>query len=157
MNEAADLSVLQKELLKTALLAHYRTPLDLAGRYPDPGCFGIKSMMQKFEDRKERACRRADTGRSIARLIKRGVLACGSERGKWRLTPLGLAVARTLYPEMKPWTKRELAKTLALREAMHSVMGRRRGKRGSGKKAMLSTKESGIDSGEIGVEVEMDY
>ena len=73
--------------------------------------------MMDFEDRRVRASRRAAAGLSIARLIKRGLVECCS-RGKWRLTPAGLKLARRLYPGIKPPTKRQLANDIALRKAI---------------------------------------
>src|SRR5260370_3866440 len=112
------MSHLQKELRKKALQAYNLAPLDIACQSDDPGCFRLKAMMANFEDRRVRASRRAAAGLSIARLIKRGFLECSS-RGKWRLTPGGLKVARWLYPEIKPPTKRQLAHDMAFRKAIH--------------------------------------
>jgi hypothetical protein len=97
------MSALQRSLLRVGLMAYYRTPLDLACGMDQPGCFGLKAMMRDFEDRRERASRRAAAGLSIARLIKRGLLESHA-RGHRRLTPIGLKAARALYPEIKPST-----------------------------------------------------
>lgn len=53
------MSALQRSLLRHGLWAYYRTPSDIAGQSPDPGCFGLKTMMSDFSDRRERATRRA--------------------------------------------------------------------------------------------------
>jgi hypothetical protein len=111
------LSALQQSLLRQGLLGYYSTPLSLACQLPDPGCFGLKAMLTDFEDRGERAIRRAAAGASIARLIKRRFLECCS-RGHWRLSTAGLAVARRLYPDIKRPTKRQLAADVALRKAI---------------------------------------
>jgi hypothetical protein len=111
------ISALQRSLLRYGLLAYHRRPLDIACRLPDVGGFTLRAMMMDFEDRRERASRRAAAGLSIARLIKRGLLECPS-RGSWRLTPAGLKVARRLNPQCKPPTKRELARNIALRKAI---------------------------------------
>jgi hypothetical protein len=131
-------------LLKTALQAHYRRPLDLAVGSGCPGCFGVKAMMTKYEDKKQRATRRADTGRSIARLVARGLVECCA-RGKWRLTKRGATLARALYPEIVPLSKRGVASTIALREAVHAVAPRRRCKRVSAKKAGQPAKEPEVE------------
>jgi hypothetical protein len=113
-----NISALQRSLLKDGLLAHYRSrPLDLACGLPKPGCFGL--IMTKFEDRRERASRRAAAGLSLKRLIKRGLLECCS-RGHWRLTRAGVALARRLFPEIKPVTKRQLAANIAFHKAMQN-------------------------------------
>jgi hypothetical protein len=59
-------------------------------------------------------------------------------------------------PEMKPWSKRELARTVALREAVQSVVprGRRRRERAKSEKTGVKVWLPGKESG---VEVEMDY
>jgi hypothetical protein len=49
------MSLLQKSLLKEGLWAYYRTPLDKACQLDNPGCFGLKTMMTDFEDRRVRA------------------------------------------------------------------------------------------------------
>ena len=113
------MSALQRSLLRFGLIAYHRRPLDIACQLPDVGCFALKAMMMDFEDRRQRASRRAAAGLSIARLIKRGVLERCS-RASWRLTPTGLKVARRLNPQCKPPTKRELARNIALRKAIQS-------------------------------------
>src|SRR6266404_5599266 len=119
MNEQS-LSVLQRSLLKDGLLSHYHTrPLDLALRLPDPGCFGLKEIMIEFKDRRERAAKRAAAGLSIARLTGRGLLECCS-RGHWRLTRAGVALARRLFPKIKPPTKRELAHNIVLHKGIQN-------------------------------------
>ena len=111
------MSDLQRSLLTDGLLAYYRRPLDIACHLPDVGCFRLKAIMMDFEDRRIRASRRAAAGLSIARLIKRGFLErCA--RGRWRLTPAGLALARRLNRQCKPPTKRELSRNIALRKAI---------------------------------------
>ena len=119
------ISLLQRSLLRYGLMAHYRTPLDLACGLPDVGCFRLPALMMEYEDRRERASRRAAAGLSIARLIKRGVLERCSH-ASWRLTPTGLALARRLWPENKPPTKRELARHIALRKALSGLRDRLR-------------------------------
>jgi hypothetical protein len=109
------MSTLHRSLLKMGLAAYYRRPLDIACHLPDVGCFELK-WMAGFEDRRERARRRAAAGLSIARLIKCGLLECFA-RGSWRLTPPGLAVARRLYPDLKPPTKRQLTRDIAIHKA----------------------------------------
>jgi hypothetical protein len=56
--------------------------------------------MKLFKDRRERARHRAAAGRSIARLIERGLLECPG-RGRWKLTPAGLALAQKLDPDVQ--------------------------------------------------------
>jgi hypothetical protein len=77
------------------------------------------SLWESCDDRRERAQRRAAAGRAIKRLIRRGLLE-GRSRGKWRLSKAGVALARRLYPQIKPVTKRELAHNIALNKAMQS-------------------------------------
>jgi hypothetical protein len=113
----AHMSDLQRSLLRDGLLAYYRRPLDIACQLPDVGSFRLQALMMQYEDRRVRASRHAAAGLSIARLIKRGLLECCT-RGRWRLTPAGLAVARRLNPQCKPPTKRELAADIALRKAI---------------------------------------
>jgi hypothetical protein len=100
------LSASQRGLLKQALVAHYRRPLDIACQSPEPGCFRL--YLDDIGERRERARARASAGRSLARLIKRGLLESCS-RGRWRLTHRGLSLARALYPEIKLRTKKKLA------------------------------------------------
>jgi hypothetical protein len=127
------LSALQRSLLKRGLLAnYYQRPLAVACHLPHPGCFKLGTLITDFEDRRERASRRAAAGLSIARLIKRGLLECCA-RGRWRLTPAGLKVAWRLNPDFKRPTKRELARNIALRKAIQiwedehpTLSGRRR-------------------------------
>ena len=139
------LSALQQSLLRYGLLAYHRRPLDIACQLPDVAGFTLKAMMMDFEDRRERASRRAAAGLSLARLIKRGLLECPS-RGSWRLTPAGFRVARRLYPDIKPPSKRQLAHNIALRKALARLEDRLR----PGKRAKES--QSGIlSSGHIEV------
>jgi restriction endonuclease Mrr len=90
--------------------------------------------MTKFKDRRERASRRAAAGLSLKRLIKRGLLECCS-RGHWRLTRAGVALARRLFPEIKPVTKRQLAANIGFHKAMqnwadtHPTLAGKRGRR----------------------------
>jgi hypothetical protein len=114
------LSALQREFLQIALRTYYRIPLDLACRLPDVGSFTLQALMMQYEDRRLRASRRAAAGLSIARLIKRGLLECCG-RGRWRLTPAGLALARRLNPQCKPPTKRELSRSIALRKGLQRL------------------------------------
>jgi hypothetical protein len=97
-NNLSELSALQIKLLGDGLRAYYYQPVDIVCRSPDPGSFGVKASMATLEDRKMRACRRAAAGRAIARLIKRGLLECGSARGTWRLTKRGLKAAKAAVP-----------------------------------------------------------
>jgi hypothetical protein len=139
------LSALQESLLRYGLLAYHRRPLDIACQLPDVAGFTLKAMMMDFEDRRERASRRAAAGLSLAPLIKRGLLECPS-RGSWRLTPAGFKVARRLYPDIKPPSKRQLAHNIALRKALARLEDRLR----PGKRAKES--QSGIlSSGHIEV------
>jgi hypothetical protein len=131
-NALDDLSVLQKGLLGTALMAHYRIPVDIACRSEDPGCFELKSSMAGIDNLRERASRRAAAGRSIERLVRRGFLECCS-RGHWRLTRRGFKVARALHPEVSPLKKRQVAAEIAWRKTMNAyldehpaISGRRR-------------------------------
>jgi hypothetical protein len=103
------LSLLRRSFLKRGLVAYYyQRPLAVACHLPHPGCFKLGSLITDFDDRRERAARRAAAGLSLARLIKRGLLEhCA--RGSWRLTPAGLALARRLNLDIKPPTKRQLA------------------------------------------------
>ena len=111
------LSPLQRSLLRKGLAAWHTKAFDIACQLSDPGSFKLGSLITNFEDHRERASRRAAAGLSIRRLIKRGLLErCA--RGSWRLTPTGLKVARWLYPDIKPPTKRQLAHSIALRKAM---------------------------------------
>ena len=152
----APLSVLQKDLLAKGLQAYYRTPLDIGCGSADPGCFGLKESREldpetmrpkPIADHKERAAHRAAAGLSIVRLVNRGLVK-GSSRGKWRLTPKGVRVAKALWPEILPLSKAEVARqiagTLDMRVAVHSALGRRR-QRPRAKKASLPAKESGIE------------
>ncbi len=69
--------------------------------------------MKGFENRRIRASRRAAAGLAIARLIQRGLLEHCERAGRWRLSVAGLSLARRLYPELKPPTKRQLASDIA--------------------------------------------
>jgi hypothetical protein len=149
---------LQKNLLAKGLQAYYRTPLDVAWGSEDPGCFGLKESREldsetmrpkPIADHKERAAHRAAAGLSIVRLVNRGLVK-GSSRGKWRLTPKGVRVAKVLWPELKPPSKQQIASDIAFREAVHSVLGPRARQRPRARKASLPAKESEI-------EIEMDY
>jgi hypothetical protein len=164
LHNLSDLSDVQKKLLKEALQAHYRKALAVAFGLEDPGCFGVKVMMRRIEDRKERARRRAAAGLSIARLIRRGLLASCS-RGKWCLTRAGVVMARRLYPEIQPMSKQKVARTLehmnvrtdALREAIHATrpgMGRRRKR--PRVRVPQAPKEVPL-AGEPGIEIPFDY
>jgi hypothetical protein len=69
---ALAIRLLTDQLLKQALVAHYRRPLDIACQSKEPGCFRL--YLDDIGERRERACARASAGRSLARLIKRGLL-----------------------------------------------------------------------------------
>jgi hypothetical protein len=149
------LSVQQQKLLGDGLRAHYRKPLDEAGGWEDPGCFGIKEsrkidMMtgQKLPilDQRERESRRTSKARAIERLIKRGLVESCS-RAKWRLTARGLKAARALWREIKPMTKRQLASDIAFRQVVHSVVPRRQRPRAKTPQApgRVAAPESGIE------------
>jgi restriction endonuclease Mrr len=156
-----NLSNSQKNLLRKGLLAHYREPADIACRSPDPGCFELKSAMAEIEDRKERATRRADQGRSIARLIKRGLVESCS-RGKWRLPRAGFEIARELHPGVKPSSKRELAGQIAMRKAVQAWEAenperRRRRRSKAAAKVSAVAKNRVADFQAAWVEVSFDY
>jgi hypothetical protein len=111
------LSPLQRSLLRRGLLAWHSKALAIDCQLSDPDSFKLGSLITDFEDRRERASRRAAAGLSLSRLIKRGLLErCA--RGSWRLTQAGLKVAKRLYPDLRPPTKRQLAHSIALRKAM---------------------------------------
>jgi hypothetical protein len=148
------LSVLQKKLLVKGLQAFYRTPLDIGCGSADPGCFGLKESREldpetmrpkPITDHRERATHRAAAGLSITRLVNRGLVE-GSSRGKWRLTPKGVRVAKALWPEILPLSKREVSRriagTLDMRAAVHSVVPPRRPR---ASKTRQPAKESGIE------------
>jgi hypothetical protein len=117
--ELSKLSRLQKALLKKGLEAHCVRALDIAYGIEGPGSFGIATMMKEVEDRRERARRRAAAGKSIDRLIGRGLLeSCG--RGSWRLTSIGFQAGKKLYPGVRELSARELEKHNALREMIDS-------------------------------------
>ena len=84
------------------------------------GLFSLKAYLSDYEERKQRATRRAAASLSTTRLIKRGLLEC-PRPGIWRLTPAGLKLARWIWPEVKPPTKRELAHGIALRKAISAL------------------------------------
>jgi hypothetical protein len=144
---------LQENLLAKSLQAYYRTPLNIGYGVADPGCFGLKenreldpeTMRPKpIADHKERAAHRAAAGLSIVRLVNRGLVK-GCSRGKWRLTPKGVRVAKVLRPKILPLSKREVSRQIAvaldMRAAMHSVRGprarrNRRPKASTGKSQM---------------------
>jgi hypothetical protein len=136
LHDLSNLSELQKKLLCAALQAHYRMALNVGPGSAKPG-FGIKPMMRRIADRKQRARRRSAAGLSIARLIRRGLLEPCS-RGRWRLSKLGVGIAKKLHPQVKRPTKQEMessrARTAALRDAIHATMprlgSRRSGPRG---------------------------
>jgi hypothetical protein len=113
------LSRLQKVILKKGLEAHCMRALDHVYGIEPEGSFGIKGMLKEAEDRRERASRRAGAGRSIERLIGRGLLE-SCEWGRWRLTPGGVKTARKLYPEIKDLTAKELERHNALRLEIES-------------------------------------
>ena len=148
---------MQKNLLAKGLQAYYRTPLNIGCGVADPGCFGLKenreldpeTMRPKpIADHKERAAHRAAAGLSIVRLVNRGLVK-GCSRGKWRLTPKGVRVAKVLWPEIVPLSKREVAAAIAsdieLRNAIHSVLGSRARQRPRARKVSLPAKESGVE------------
>jgi hypothetical protein len=99
------LSALQRTLLKEGLYGYSLRKLRLAsglakyaGKYAES--FRIRDLMhKKYQDKKERASRRAAAGLSLKRLIRRGLLeVCG--RGRWRLTAAGLKKAKALHAEL---------------------------------------------------------
>ena len=94
--ETGRLSVLQQDLLGRALLAWEAEP-DLTDPALEPyaGCLELKSILRAETDRRKRAVRRAAARRAVARLVARGLLECCA-RGKWRLTPTGIEVAKAL-------------------------------------------------------------
>ena len=155
-----DLSALQRTLLRYGLMAYHRTPLDLACGLPDVGSFRLQALMIAFEDRRERASRRAAAGLSVARLIRHGLLECCA-RGRWRLTPAGLKVAWRLYPDIKPPTKRQLAADIALRKAIsqwqdeHPALSGKRRRRRSRPPIGVGNPEFEKES--PGVEVKLDF
>jgi hypothetical protein len=83
-----NLSALQKKLLKTALMAHYRKPLDNEGQVEDPGCFTVRTVGRtpdpdgfdlkrrkaSAEERRKRASWRAACGREVAPPRAGGIL-----------------------------------------------------------------------------------
>jgi hypothetical protein len=156
LHDLSDLSELQKKLLCAALQAHYRMALNIGPGSANPG-FGIKPMMRRIPDRKERARRRAAAGLSIARLIKRGLLESCS-RGRWRLSKLGVEIAKKLHPQVKRPTKQEVesnrTRTAALRDAIHAARPGLRLRRRRQPRAKAS--ERSETGGGTGVEVEMD-
>lgn len=166
---------MQKNLLAKGLQAYYRTPLNIGCGVADPGCFGLKenreldreTMRPKpIADHKERAAHRAAAGLSIVRLVNRGLVK-GCSRGKWRLTPKGVRVAKVLWPEILPLSKREVAAqiagTLAMRVAVHSVLGprarrNRRPKASTGKSQMdAQALQRVAAAGAAGIEIPFDY
>jgi hypothetical protein len=77
------LSALQKRILKTGLMAYYRTQLDLAHKMSLPGSFTLKlgrdidmetGRLLPILDHRARVARRAATGLSVRRLILRGLV-----------------------------------------------------------------------------------
>jgi restriction endonuclease Mrr len=165
-NKLSKLSALQKKILEKTLLAYYRTPLDIDWGSPDPGSFTLKASrgfdaesgrQLPITDHRARAARRAAAGSAVKRLIKRGLVESCS-RGKWRLTPAGVKAARTLNPEIKPPSKREVAADIAFREAVHSVVPRRRQRpRRPKASAEKSPQAPARVAGEAGVEIDFDY
>jgi restriction endonuclease Mrr len=131
-------------------MAYNQRPFDLAVGSVDPGCFGLKEgrnidrstmQMLPITDYRERANGRAAAGHAIARLVTRGLVESCS-RGTWRLTASGVKVAKKLWPLVKPMTKRQLAPTIAFREAVHSVVPRRRRR---SRPRVRQAEESGIE------------
>jgi hypothetical protein len=117
--ELSKLSSLQKALLKKGLEAHCVRALDIAFGIEGPGSFGIRTMLKEVEDRRVRAERRAVAGRSLERLIGRGLLeSCWW--GSWRLTASGVKVAKKLYPEVKELSARELERIRALHQRINA-------------------------------------
>jgi restriction endonuclease Mrr len=138
------LSALQKSLLEKGLRAALQS---------DSGCFGLKATRGQdpetgrqlpITDHRKRAAHRAAAGLSVRRLVDRGLVESHS-RGKWRLTPRGVKVARKLYPEIKPPTKREVASEIAFRATIHEALGPRRRRQRPGAKTSLPAKESGVE------------
>jgi hypothetical protein len=151
---------LQRSLLARGLVAYYyQRPLAVACDLPHPGSFKLGSLITDFDDRRERASRRAATGLSIARLIRRRLLECCT-RARWRLTPAGLKVARRLYADIKPPTKRQVAGAIALRkmisqweDAHPKLSGKRRRRRS---RYHAGTANADFEKVSPGVEVKLD-
>lgn len=161
-DKLANLSVLQKRLLKAGLMAHWREEADNVFHVRDPGCFAVTTMMKEIADRKARATRRAAAGRALASLIKRGLLESCS-RGAWRLTPRGVKVTKQLYPEIQRPSDHEPAVAMASWMDERPVLVRGRRPRGSKKMMMMmmsttTNPKAAADPEPVeGIEVEMDY
>ena len=70
---------------------------------------------------------------AVARLIARGLVECGLQRGTWKLTKPAVKVCKGLWPEILPWSKWELAAAIAQRKTTQyylddhpAISGRRR-------------------------------
>jgi hypothetical protein len=146
--ELSDLSALQKKLLKAGLMAHWREAADNVSRARDPGCFAVTKMMKEAEDRRVRNRRRAAAGRSLHRLIRRGLLECPA-RGAWKLTPAGFKAAKGLWPEIQRPNEHELVVQVAAWMEERPVLVR-------GRRPRRSTTTKKMTRGPW-IEVEMDY
>jgi N-acyl-L-homoserine lactone synthetase len=73
-------------------------------------------------DPRMRASRRAAAGRAVARLIARGLVECGLQRGTWKLTNPGVKVCKGLWPEILPWSKWELVAAIAQRKTTQDYL-----------------------------------
>jgi hypothetical protein len=154
------LSALQRTLLRRGLVAYNCRALDIACGDAGPGSFKLGNLITKFEDRRERAARRAAAGLSLARLCSRGLLEHYS-RGHWRLTRSGVALARRLYPDLRPPTKRQLSRDIALRKAISrlqdehpTLFGKRRRRRS---RPPIGVGNPEFEKESPGVEVKLDF
>jgi hypothetical protein len=171
-NKLSALSALQKKLLEKGLRAYFGLVIDLALKNENLGCFGLRegkdtdpeTMRQvAITDHRARAARRAAAGLAVVRLVRRGLVESVS-RGHWRLTLRGFKVAKALYPELKPPTKKEVAGQISFIMTMRAAVTRPRRKRSStarkspGALGSSSTLPTNVRTAKelIVVEVEMD-
>ena len=96
------LSDFEETLLSWGLQAHYQRPGDMACGSRNPGCLELRSIKARLKGCRWPVVYTAEAERSIARLIEAGFLEyrLGSEH--WRLTQIGLKVAKRLWPEIRP-------------------------------------------------------